>query len=142
MNNYKSIVGRQYPANLSFRYAFLAFVFVVTGCGTTFPGNSTLLSGFSEVTYESPPKPQSYLQPQSGMVICEEAQAAIAMALTGFFLDSCALLQRSQTWRVISVTYRDLGNGQTLWLTEVESKSTGDELPVTRWAPIPWHNWA
>ena len=135
MNTQQSIVWRKYPARGKLLPVLvLSASFVASGC-------SWLPLANSEISYRNPPQTASFLQPQSGMVLCSERSSATAMALTGFFADGCAVLAKRDRWRVVDVTYNDLGNGQTLWLAEVidtEANATTD----THWAPIPWHDWA
>lgn len=150
MINTTSIVGRGYLAN--YRVAatlrsllLLPGLVVVSGCSWSVDQNKGLInwqSSNTEINYRNPPKARNYLQPQSGMVICKDPQSAIAMALTGFFLDSCTRLEQANVWRVKSVSHRDMSNGQTLWLAEVVSTMDSDAETVTMWAPIPWHDWA
>lgn len=140
------IVRRNYHANLRTQLAaILISMLLVSGCVHPGPLGGSLFGNRADtglVTYDNPPTVRSYLPPQSGMVICEEMQSAIAMALTGFFLDTCSRLEQVQTWRVVSVTHRDMGNGQSLWLAEVVSMRQGTAETITMWAPIPWHDWA
>lgn len=69
-----------------------------------------------------------------------ERSAATAMALTGFFADGCVKLAQADRWQVVSVSFSDLGNGQTLWLAEIRDLNNIDSN--TLWSPLPWHDWA
>jgi len=104
-----------------------------------------------DIGYNNLPKIRHYLQPQSGMVVCRDQQAAIAMALTGFFIESCATLTKPDHWQVQQLTFKDMGEGRTLWLVEVHARGEAEEDKAgqtgkhdeenTAWAPLPWHDW-
>ncbi len=115
------------------------------GCanrGTNGDPWATLSSSFhnrfstAELTYRNPPRKGAWLQPQAHLVTCLSEQLAITMALTGFFLDGCELLQTARTHQVASVTKRDFGNDQLVWIAVVMTSSG------TVWVPVPWHDWA
>lgn len=129
---YQSIVRINNRATVAALF-MLPAIFVVSGCAS-WPFQQR------EVNYHNPPSVQSFLQPRYGRVHCKERSAATAMALTGFFAVGCVRLKQADRWRVVSVSFSDLGNGQTLWLAEVRDLESDDQ--VIRWAPIPWHDWA
>lgn len=58
------------------------------------------------------------------------------MAQTGFYMPGCADINEANSLRVIAMEFRDLGNGQELWLATVALAGERGFIP------IPWHNWA
>lgn len=89
-----------------------------------------------EFSYANPPQQGAWLRPQPHLVACKTEQLATTMALTGFFLQGCALLATENTHRVASIVRRDFGDDQFVWMATVDSPDG------TVWVPIPWHNWA
>ena len=129
---YKSIACEKYHA-IAAAISGLGLLFVVCGC-------SILPAKQKEASYHNPPKVQSILQPRNGRVLCKERSSATAMALTGFFADGCVRLLEADRWRVVSISFNDLGKGQTLWLVGLRDSKNHDSN--TFWAPLPWHDWA
>ena len=125
--------------------SLLVILLVISGCGSPvkdsepspFTGTTLYQRLFSaEITFRNPPRKGDWLRPQPHLVICNTEQLAITMALTGFFLDGCELLATEKTHKVESVTQRDFGSDQLVWMATV---SAGNGI---HWVPFPWHDWA
>ena len=130
----------------TFSTASMVFsLILLQGCAN-FSTNTGFLSGINdvlkrpfttrEISFKNPPKPNTWLEPQAHLVVCKNEHSAVAMALSGLFVPDCQLLESSNTYRTASITRRDFGDNQLVWMVTVDSPQG------TQWVPVPWHDWA
>jgi len=120
-------------------------VVLLQGCAS-FSTDTRFLTGISdvlqrqfttrEISFKNPPGINTWLEPQPHLVVCKNEHSAVAMALTGLFVPDCQLLASANTYRVASITRRDFGDNQLVWMVAVDSPHG------TQWVPVPWHDWA